>query len=476
MRIEEIFIDASNLPKPLSKEETRELFINFNEESRNKLIEHNIRLVLHEINKRFYNLDYDKKDLVSIGIIELIKAVDTYDVSKGYEFSTYAASCIDNKILKLIRDKKRYMNDISFEEVIIGDKDSEDNIKVENILADKNDFIENIEKKEVLIYLRHLIDGLNERDKKIIMLYFGFYDDKCYTEAEIASITKFSQPQVSRIISKIIKKFIIELQNVGLIELHSKIPVKKEKIVKKIKSIYEYFSTYTIDEVNYVISLLSADDKKLLTLRYGEDLYHPYNVPMNKKDLRRFYDYLIPKIKRMLFNSTRVYTTQTYIESGNSKVKKDHTPKKDISEESSSQVSDKLSIQSDDRNITPLPEKSTIKLTDKVDESTKYVLTEDFIKLLNLFNNSTFIDMINTFTIKEAIIITLKLRYVDGKYFSNEQIAAFFEISEEEVMKIVKKFLLLYKRNINQILDIVIDKSTIQSENVKVLSINNIEN
>lgn len=107
MNIDEFFRDGHRLPRPLTKDELHQLFKELNEgsqEARNKLIIHNIRLVLYEVTHKFKNVDYDKKDLVSMGNLGLIKAIHTYDISKGFSFSAYATRCIDNEILIFLKN------------------------------------------------------------------------------------------------------------------------------------------------------------------------------------------------------------------------------------------------------------------------------------------------------------------------------------------------------------------------------------
>ena len=111
MNTEELFLDANDLPKPLSKDELSELFDKIklgDEEAKNKVIEHNIRLVLYEVTKKFRTVNYDKKDLISIGNVGLIKAVLTFDKSRNMEFATYAVKCIDNEILQFLRKLKNF--------------------------------------------------------------------------------------------------------------------------------------------------------------------------------------------------------------------------------------------------------------------------------------------------------------------------------------------------------------------------------
>ena len=209
------------IPEPISKKELTNLFKLVKEgsaEAREKIILHNIRLVVYEINKKFMDFNYDKDDLFSIGIIGLIKAVDSYDMTKGYEFSTYAIRCIDNEILMVMRNSKKIINIISLENIVSRNNDDEDGIKIQDQLTDDYNLEEENEKTEIYKIIREVVNNLQNEDKEIIMLYFGFYNDHPYTQKEIANKLNISQSYVSRIIKKgliyierlLVKKDIIE--------------------------------------------------------------------------------------------------------------------------------------------------------------------------------------------------------------------------------------------------------------------------
>lgn len=204
--------DWNFLPKPLSKEELKGLFIeagNGSRTARKKLIISNMRLVLCEVRGKFSNIDYDKNDLVSIGTIGLIKAIDSYNINKSYEFSTYAVRCIDNEILMLVRKLKRSNND-SINRVILSSKE-DCCYKIEDIIAsdfDMNEYVDSLEKYQ---YIDYLIDNLKDRDREIIKLYFGFYNNKLYNQKEIAEIYNIDQSTISKIISRVLKKLKKEL-------------------------------------------------------------------------------------------------------------------------------------------------------------------------------------------------------------------------------------------------------------------------
>lgn len=184
----ELFIDGYRLPQPLIKDELDKLIkeaCSGSKEARDKLIIHNIRLVLHEVTNRFRNIDYDKKDLVSIGSIGLVKAVNTYDITKEVKFATYAVRCIDNEILMFLRKVKHDKNIDSIDKVLFYGKDGSE-LKLEDILSDDSDLVIDHENSETYKIIRQLINQLPDRDKEIIMLHFGFYNDRIYTQKEIA--------------------------------------------------------------------------------------------------------------------------------------------------------------------------------------------------------------------------------------------------------------------------------------------------
>ncbi len=221
MNTDELFIDAYNLPQPLTEEELSNLIkqsTSGSTEARNKLIEHNLRLVLYEVTTKFKNINYDKKDLVSIGTLGLVKAIDTYDISKGYKFSSYAIKFIDNEILMFFRKLKRIGNVDSLDRVVLQDKNG-NGATLQDQLSDNKDFVEDSVNAETYRIIRELVDKLADRDREIIMLYFGFYNNQTYTEQEIADKMNITKQYVSKLIKKNIQKISNILEFKGLIEL-----------------------------------------------------------------------------------------------------------------------------------------------------------------------------------------------------------------------------------------------------------------
>ena len=149
MNTNELFIDANKLPQPLPKSQVNELLDKVkhgDEDAIKMIIEHNIRLVLYQVNNKFKSVEYDKKDLVSIGNIGLIKAVTTFDKSKNVEFATYATRCIDNEILMFLRKLKKDQKVDSLDKTITHDKEGKE-LKIEDTISDENDIVEDYEKK-----------------------------------------------------------------------------------------------------------------------------------------------------------------------------------------------------------------------------------------------------------------------------------------------------------------------------------------
>jgi len=194
--------------KPLSSEEEKECFIlakQGNKESEEKLIKHNLRLVAHIV-KKYKNNNYnDQDELISVGSIGLMKAVKSYDINKGHSFSTYAARCIQNEILMLLRSQKKYMHEISIEEKIGTDKDGNE-ISLIDVLQDTKNSVEEKAETAVLFskLLKFIENNLTKREKEILTLRYGLDGGIPMTQNEVAKILNISRSYISRIEKKAI--------------------------------------------------------------------------------------------------------------------------------------------------------------------------------------------------------------------------------------------------------------------------------
>ena len=199
---------ADKLPEPLSKEDEVKyvmMAMEDDEDARNKLIEHNLRLVVF-LAKKYENTGVDLEDLVSIGTIGLIKGVNTYKLDKNIKLATYASRCIDNEILMFLRKNKRRKGEISFEDSLSYDQEGNE-LHLEDILGTENDIVtKGIEESDDKKILQEEISKLNERDKKIMTLRYGLFNHKEMTQKDVAKVLGISQSYISRIEKKVIKK------------------------------------------------------------------------------------------------------------------------------------------------------------------------------------------------------------------------------------------------------------------------------
>lgn len=196
------------LPPPLSKEEEDEALelASFGDEvAKNKLIEHNLRLVVF-LAKKYENTNVDLEDLVSIGTIGLIKGINTYKTGKNIKLATYASRCIDNEILMFLRKNKRRKTEISFEDSLSYDADGNE-LHLEDVLGTDKDIVpKELEDKVERKILIEEINKLNERDRKIMILRYGLFGHEEVTQKDVADMLGISQSYISRIEKKVIRR------------------------------------------------------------------------------------------------------------------------------------------------------------------------------------------------------------------------------------------------------------------------------
>ena len=202
-------------PDPLSKEDEKKylnLYLKNNDKNaRNKLIEHNLRLVAHVV-KKYESTRNDIDDLISIGIIGLIKGIDTYSHNHNTRLATYCARCIDNEILMYFRNDKKNSKNISIDESIGFDKDGNEITFMEILKTPKPDFIEDIHIKNNIELLKKYINILTDREKTIIIKRYGLNNTEELTQKQIAKELHISRSYVSRIekraLTKLLREFI----------------------------------------------------------------------------------------------------------------------------------------------------------------------------------------------------------------------------------------------------------------------------
>ena len=210
------YINSTNiLPPPLDENIERELLeksANGDYESRNTLIIHNLRLVVF-IAKKFESTKINLEDLVSIGSMGLIKAVQTFKVDKNIKLATYASRCIENEILMYLRKTYRSRQEVSLDEVLSVDNEGNEMILADVIESNEELMIEKIEKDENEKRLYAAIEKLKPREREIIILRYGLYDNEEMTQKEVADLLGISQSYISRLEKRIIDKIRQEMES-----------------------------------------------------------------------------------------------------------------------------------------------------------------------------------------------------------------------------------------------------------------------
>ena len=207
---------ADTLPPPLSRQEEEIVFAGLtanDPDARKKLIVHNLRLVVF-IAKKFESTGIGIEDLVSIGTIGLIKAVNTFCPTKNIKLATYASRCIENEILMFLRKASQYRNDLSIDEPLNVDYDGNE-LLLSDVLGTDDDVVnKGIETEAEREMLRDAVSGLCDREREIMELRFGLINGKEMTQKEVADMIGISQSYISRLEKRIIKKLRSKLESI----------------------------------------------------------------------------------------------------------------------------------------------------------------------------------------------------------------------------------------------------------------------
>lgn len=208
--------NGNSFPQPLDEKE-EEVYLERLKSgdllAKSILVERNLRLVAHIVKKYSYP-GKEVDDLISIGTVGLIKAIDSFDSSKGTRLATYAARCIENEILMLIRNNKKTKGEVYLQEPIGVDKEGNEISLMDVLSSDDDSIIEVVENKIQVKKLYHKIDiSLAQREKLVIEMRYGLLDGKPKTQREIAKLLGISRSYVSRIEKRALKKLFKELNN-----------------------------------------------------------------------------------------------------------------------------------------------------------------------------------------------------------------------------------------------------------------------
>lgn len=196
------------IPYHLTNEELLENFTKLSQgdmKAREKLITHNMRIVIEVVNKNFSTTPYDKEELVSVGLVGLIKSVDAFDINRQVPFYSYAKKCIIKEILAYMKSNKKCLNNISINHSLDIEHDGKDLTLEDTLPCDINLEEEYIE-KEIISLIKEYISNLEGREKIIIMYRYGLFDGKFYTYKEIASKLNVSGSYVSILEHKVLNE------------------------------------------------------------------------------------------------------------------------------------------------------------------------------------------------------------------------------------------------------------------------------
>ena len=203
-----------NLAPPLTKQEEDyyvDLYQNGDMRGRNKLIEHNLRLVVY-VAKRYETNLTNLEDLISIGTIGLVKAINTFKLDKNIKLATYASRCIENEILMYLRKKTKQRGEVSLDEPLKSDSDGNELLLIDILSTSENQIVEDLYQKEEEKLLYSAINNLRPREREILSLRFGLNGYEELTQKETAEKLGISQSYISRLEKRIIKKLKNELK------------------------------------------------------------------------------------------------------------------------------------------------------------------------------------------------------------------------------------------------------------------------
>ena len=290
-------------PKTLSKEELTDLFLRFQSGDlavKDKIIIHNIGLVKSIVKEKFSKYMIDSDDLISIGTIGLIKAINSFDIKREVAFSTYAYKIIYNEIQKELQKNKNSISAISISNPLLNNSDNKE-YTLENTLYSDINLEYDYTEQELHKAINNFIENLNKSEKDILKLYFGFYSVGPITQEQIATKYKTTKANISLIISDLLNRLKYNLEQQDLKE--------KEKVTKvgkyhngKARNIYEYFYEHSKKDADYVLSQLNDYEKKYINLKFNmsfNQIAEVLNIP--SKEVLSLNAEVIAKMKR-LFN------------------------------------------------------------------------------------------------------------------------------------------------------------------------------
>ena len=489
----------------LSKEQEQELLERIHQGddyAKEIFIESNLKLVVR-VAKRYINNGLDFLDLIQEGNIGLIKAIERFDYKLNTKFSSYAPYWIKQSITHAIATNGRtiripintYYQQLTYKNIAMQLYDrlnrkprreeiaqemgitvtramelekclndtislnvsinEDDTIEYQETIPSKEDSIEDlIISKEIPTQIYEIFEKstLTEKEKEVLILRYGLQSGKEKTLDEIGKRFGVCRERIRQIEARAIKKirksnciesiadymtdYNYAMNNINKYretsrnsqnssELSYLPKCKTTKKKKVLNTIYEQFSNYSKEQIDIMLEKLSTEEKELIILRYGNDLNKRIYSNLDERQKKEFYERLLPKMKRLLANLNKNY------------VSKNNKNKTNIS---SSEI-----------------------LSDYVDDEKKEISIDDKTKIFEFINKNILATFSNELSIKELVIVSLKLGLINGKQFDTDFIAKILEIDNKEVLEITKKSLMSLKNTLNSTLS-----CSSNSDNIKI--------
>ena len=243
--------------------------------------------------KKFSYTEYSRKELVSIGINGIFKAIKNFDINKRINFSTYLTKAITTEILLYMRNDK--INNKNIKSIYNPSKIDEDILLIDALSSNidlENDYIDS----EIYRYIDELVKSLPDKKRNVIELYYGFNDNDKMIQEEVGNKLNISKQYVNKILVESIEILKRKLISEGIIEIKS----EKERKQASYKSIYEYFKDYSKEEIDYAISKLNNYYIELLKLKFWKDFNISDNKRLDKHENKLFYTGVVRKVKKLI--------------------------------------------------------------------------------------------------------------------------------------------------------------------------------
>ncbi len=500
----------------LTDEEEKEEFLklkNGDESAKNTIINSNLRLVVY-VAKMYTNRGISFEDLIQEGNLGLLKAIEKFDPDLGYKFSTYAFWWIKQAMTRTLANSGRTirlpvhvvesLNAYNKTENILIDRlnrmptheeiASEMGIPLEKVIelskynteiisldvpvgedqdSDLGSFIPSDEKtpdeKTFDKMLPEEVDRaieesrLTQREKEVLMYRFGFYTGRPLTLEEVGKKYNVTRERIRQIEAKALIKLkkSYSFRQLSYWYLQDEKDYKKPKYYKypqpnRNDSLYSLLGNYQKEKVDYIVSRLSNEEKRLVHTRFGYDLQSPNTKKLSKEESSKLFRVIIPKIKNMLNAIKGKDNKYLHVESD----------RYEAMQETKKMLCNYLNDDNQEEE-QKIPEIEIVRnrILEKTNILDNAYKTRAYFKLLGFTKSKNFKDLLEVLPLKEAIIISLKLDLIDENFFTLEDVAYILNISADEVDEIIKDSLVFYKNviiNNNSLLENSIDKKLVK--------------